>query len=264
MTEQESPQVPDPRHCSFFFDVDGTLAELQPRPEQVFIPQATLDAIGQLQAAGVPVAVVSGRPVAQLDQLLSPLRLPAAGVHGAERRHADGAIGHLQVDHGLMEEVRQGLAAGCERHPGLRLENKGIAFALHYREAPHLQQEADLLANQFALRYQEALILQPGKCVYELKPRGASKGEAIRAFMDEPPFAGRLPVFVGDDLTDEAGFGVVNRLGGITIKVGPGETVARWRLETVAHVHRWVAAVRDALPEQPPNSHFLQESKGTP
>ncbi|MFC3606550.1 trehalose-phosphatase [Stutzerimonas tarimensis] len=264
MTDQHAPHAPDARRCSFFFDVDGTLAELQPRPEQVFIPASAIDALGQLQAAGVPVAVVSGRPIEQLDQLLSPLQLPAAGVHGAERRHIDGQTSLLNVDLELMAQIRHELADQCSRFPGLRLENKGIAFALHYREAPELQPNASALAQEFATRYEEALVLQPGKCVYELKPRGASKGEAISAFLEEPPFAGRLPVFIGDDLTDEAGFGVVNRLGGLSIKVGQGDTLANWRLDSVKDVHRWLAEVLTALFDPPPASHFLQESKGSP
>src|SRR5690606_20911989 len=111
---------------------------------------------------------------------------------------------------------------------------------LHFRLVPELEDVARDLAETFVRRYAEVLTLQPGKCVFELKPRGASKGEVIRAFMAEPPFNGRQPVFLGDDLTDEAGFAVVNALGGRSIKIGSGPTVAGERLASVAAVGEWL------------------------
>lgn len=250
-----------PERCAFFFDVDGTLADIQPRPDDVFIPPPILISLADLHRQGVPVAVISGRPLAQLDGLLFPLRLPAAGIHGAERRSADGAMAQAALDLELMAEIEQELAIACAEHPGLRLESKGIAFALHYRGAPELGPQAEALAGDFVARYGHALTLQPGKCVYELKPRGASKGEVIRAFMDEAPFAGRLPVFVGDDLTDEAGFEAVNELGGISIKVGEGPTCAQLRLHDVAAVAAWLQRLVTGLPTAP---LFQPEQKREP
>ncbi|MBA1275995.1 trehalose-phosphatase [Stutzerimonas azotifigens] len=240
MTTQQDSSPLDLRHCAFFFDVDGTLAEIQPRPEQVFIPPVTLRSIEQLQTLGVPVAVVSGRRIEELDRLLSPLRLPAAGVHGAERRGIDGTLHHLALDAQALQRIEQELTTACDRYPGLRLENKGVAFALHYRQAPELEPQVRELAEDFAQRYADVLSLQPGKCVFELKPKGASKGEVIRDMMREAPFNGRVPVFVGDDLTDEAGFAVVDELGGYTYKVGTGETLARQRFDSVAAVSLWL------------------------
>jgi len=211
-----------PERCAFFFDVDGTLADIQPRPDDVFIPPPILISLADLHRQGVPVAVISGRPLAQLDGLLFPLRLPAAGIHGAERRSADGAMAQAALDLELMAEIEQELGP-----------------------------QAEALAGDFVARYGHALTLQPGKCVYELKPRGASKGEVIRAFMDEAPFAGRLPVFVGDDLTDEAGFEAVNELGGISIKVGVGPTCAQLRLHDVAAVAAWLQRLVTGLPTAP-------------
>lgn len=232
------------QRCAFFFDVDGTLAEIQSRPELVFIPPRSLAALERLHAGGVPVAVVSGRPISQLDALLSPLHLPAAGVHGAERRTAAGELQHLALDKDVLSAIQQELAEACAKYPGLSLENKGVAFALHYRLAPELEDTARVLAEDFVSRYGEVLALQPGKCVFELKPRGASKGEVIRTFMQEAPFAGRLPVFVGDDLTDEAGFKVVNELGGLTIKVGTGATEALQRMASVDAVGAWLVELQ--------------------
>lgn len=234
------------QRCAFFFDVDGTLAEIQQRPELVFIPPRSLAALERLSARGVPVAVVSGRPIGQLDALLSPLLLPAAGVHGAERRTAAGELQHLVLDNEVLNAIQHELAQACAKHPGLSLENKGVAFALHYRLAPELEETARALAEDFVSRYGEVLALQPGKCVFELKPRGASKGEVIRTFMKEAPFAGRVPVFVGDDLTDEAGFKVVNELGGITIKVGSGATEALQRMGSVEAVGAWLVELQDS------------------
>ncbi|MEB2328327.1 MAG: trehalose-phosphatase [Pseudomonas sp.] len=248
MDDQQPSAAPAPQRCAFFFDVDGTLAEIQPRPERVFVPPPILAALQRLHAAAIPVAVISGRPLQQLDRLLAPLRLPAAGVHGAERRAADGAPRDLALDHAQLQRIGQELAQACAAHPGLLLENKGIAFALHFRLAPQLEQTAAELAHDFARRYGELLSLQPGKCVFELKPRGASKGEVIRAFMAEPPFHGQVPVFLGDDLTDEAGFAVVNALGGHSIKVGEGPTQARERLASVAAVGEWLQRLLAALP----------------
>lgn len=240
----------DLQGCAFFFDVDGTLAEIQPRPELVFIPAAILAALGRLQTVGVPVAVISGRRLADLDQLFEPLRLPAAGVHGAERRGADGRLRQLNLDREALRRVGDELFQACARYPGLHLENKGLAFALHFRLAPELEAVARGLAEDFIRRYPALLTLQPGKCVFELKPRGASKGEVIREFMREPPFGGRVPVFIGDDLTDEAGFQAVNALGGHSFKVGPGETAARQRLDSVSAVEKWLdALVRPLKPE---------------
>ena len=250
MSKQNDLFALAPHRCAFFFDVDGTLAEIQPRPELVFIPPRSLAALRYLHERGVPVAVVSGRPIEQLDALLHPLVLPAAGVHGAQRRPASGAIQNLALDERVFEVIQQELAAACAEQPGLDLENKGVAFALHFRQAPHLEDVARLLAEDFVSRYRDVLALQPGKCVFELKPRGASKGEVIRTFMQEPPFADHRPVFVGDDLTDEAGFAVVNELGGVSIKVGSGETEATGRLESVSAVADWLDQLQQALSEQ--------------
>jgi len=249
MNDQNDQPAPEARRCAFFFDVDGTLAEIQPRPELVFIPPPTLAALERLHADGIPVAVISGRPLAQLDALLAPLQLPAAGVHGAERRDAEGELRNLALDARQLERIQRELAEACSEHPGLHLENKGVAFALHFRLAPQLEQIARELAEHFAERYAEVLSLQPGKCVFELKPRGASKGEVIRAFMEEVPFAGRTPVFVGDDLTDEAGFAAVNALGGRSIKVGEGPSEARERLPSVHAVGGWLEQLLSELGE---------------
>ncbi|WP_298930352.1 trehalose-phosphatase [uncultured Ramlibacter sp.] len=214
--------------CALFLDFDGTLVDIAPQPEAVVVParlRATLQALhSYLDGA---VAVVSGRPISQIDSFLAPLVLPAAGVHGAERRGADGQTVHLPiVDMQEVEVVARALAA---RHPALRVETKRGSIALHYRQAPELEGLC-LDAMQAAVEQTPGLTLLRGKMVAEAKPAGASKDKAIEAFLREAPFAGRTPLFVGDDITDEVGFATVQRLGGLGVKVGEGSTTAWQRL----------------------------------
>jgi trehalose 6-phosphate phosphatase len=211
---------------ALFLDFDGTMVDIAPQPQAVHVPQPLLgilrDLHGYLRGA---VAVISGRPIEQLDAFLSPLRLAAAGEHGAERRTATGEMILLNthpLDH--VEEAARVLAA---QHPGLLVESKRGSIALHYRQAPELEQ-ACVDAMHRAVAESPGLTLLRGKMVVEAKPGGASKGRAIEDFLREPPFEGRTPVFIGDDITDEVGFSTVQRLGGLGIKVGEGATVA-WR-----------------------------------
>lgn len=178
----------------------------------------------------------------ELDELTRPYRLPIAGVHGAERRDINGKTHIVSLPDSLLKALSAQLTTELDALPGCELESKGMAFALHYRQAPEQQQAVLALAQSIVQRH-PILALQPGKCVVEIKPRGVNKGEAIAAFMQEAPFKGRKPVFVGDDLTDEAGFSVVNQLNGVSVKVGGGETQARWRLPDVPAVHLWISNI---------------------
>ena len=216
--------------CALFLDFDGTLVDLAPQPEAVIVPAGLVPTLSALnQYLGGALALISGRPIEQIDEFLEPLRLPAAGVHGAERRAASGELTLLST-HPLqrVEEVASALVA---QHPLLRLESKRGSLALHYRQAPELEGLC-LAAIQAAVDESPGLTLLRGKMVVEAKPGGASKGRAIEAFMHEPPFAGRSPVFIGDDSTDEVGFATVQRLRGLGVKVGEGTSVAWQRLES--------------------------------
>lgn len=225
---------------AFFFDLDGTLAEIQTHPEQVTLPEAIRSTLHQLaQQQSGALALISGRSMTELDALAAPYRFPLAGVHGAEHRDINGQNFIVSLPTALAGEVQQWLEQAIAELTGCELENKGMAFALHYRQAPQHQQAIEQLAAKTVARF-DGLALQPGKCVVEIKPAGINKGAAIHAFMQEAPFRGRIPVFVGDDLTDEAGFEVVNRAGGVSVKVGAGTTHARWRLESVAQTHKWL------------------------
>jgi len=225
---------------AFFFDVDGTLAAIQSRPDAVFIPEQVVDQLQQLSALSQgALALVSGRPIEQLDALAAPWRGPAAGVHGAERRDADGKMQRISLPVEVEQELRTELQNAMALWPGTQLEIKGMAFALHYRQAMQHEQDVMRLAEQSVKRF-PGLALQPGKCVLEIKPLGIDKGAAIRDFMQQAPFAGRIPVFIGDDLTDEKGFLAVNAMQGISIKVGEGSTQARYRLNNVEAVYGWL------------------------
>ena len=213
---------------ALFLDFDGTMVDIAPHPSAVHVPRPLLvvlrDLHDHLQGA---IAVISGRPIAQLDDFLHPLQLAVAGVHGAERRGADGTMHLLHTQPlDLVEEAACQLAA---QNPGLLVENKRGSLALHYRQRPDLE-ELCLRTMQQAVDASPGITLLRGKMVAEAKPGGASKGLAIEAFLAEPPFAGRTPLFIGDDVTDEAGFSTVQRLGGLGIKVGEGATCASRRL----------------------------------
>ncbi|MDU6388897.1 MAG: trehalose-phosphatase, partial [Pantoea sp.] len=145
----------------------------------------------------------------------------------------------IRLDPEVADALQQQLQEAMARWPGTLLEAKGMAFALHYRQAMQHEQDVLNLAEQAVKRF-PALALQPGKCVVEIKPQGVDKGEAVRAFMREAPFAGRIPVFVGDDLTDEKGFIAVNAMQGISVKVGQGSSQARYRLPDVEAVYAWL------------------------
>jgi trehalose 6-phosphate phosphatase len=232
------PPLLEPQDA-LFLDFDGTLVDLAPTPESIHVDDTLLH---ELQALALrqqgAVAIISGRALCDIDRWLAPLTLPAAGVHGAERRSATGITVVTEVQ--VLQAVADRLQPLVDSHPGLVLERKRAAVALHYRLAPELE-PACRAAVAEALAGQPALKLLQGKCVLELLPQGIGKGEAIAAFLAEAPFDGRRPVFVGDDVTDEAGFDAVLRHQGIAVKVGPGESLASHRLQDTDHVRRWLA-----------------------
>ncbi len=204
---------------------------------------ALLGLIAQLYGtSGGAVALVSGRSLSDLEPRLGALRLPMAGQHGLERRDAAGHLWMHAAPPSAMQAIRDALAPVLARHTGLLLEDKGLTLALHYRQAPHLAAYALRLMQRFAVNVDAGLEIQRGKCVAEIKPAGINKGTAVAAYLAEPPFRGRRPVFVGDDLNDEHGFAAVNRLDGISIKVGNGPSCARYRLRDVAAVRHWLGA----------------------
>lgn len=225
---------------AYFLDVDGTLLDIAETPSGIHVDAALLELIGHLyQASGGAVALISGRALSDLDTHLGMLRLPMAGQHGLERRDAGGRLWIHAPPPEAKCAIRATLAPVLERHPGLLLEDKGLTLALHYRRAPNLAAYAHRLMSGLART--AGLEVQKGKRVVEIKPPGIDKGTAIAEYMAEPPFQDRLPVFIGDDANDEHGFAKINRLGGVSIKVGAGRSCACHRLADVVAVRRWLA-----------------------
>lgn len=231
------PRLEEGRHA-LFLDFDGTLADIAPRPDAVAVPDALPTVLMRLQARlGGAVALVTGRPLGDIDPLLAPAQLPAAYEHGAVRRTVSAQVIRTPTpDLSRAFVVAQQLAAD---HPRLLLERKSASFALHYRQAPELQMTC-LQALQACVQQQPDLQLLHGKAVIEIKSSAIGKGVAISAFLQEQPFRGKLPVFAGDDVTDESGFEIVQRMGGTGIKVGTGPSCARLRVPDPASLHRWL------------------------
>jgi len=226
---------------AFFLDIDGTLLDIAPTPKSVHTVKADCRLVAALyDKAGGALALVSGRSLAMIDELFAPLRLPAAGQHGVERRDARARVHHPRFSDDVLGRAAETIRAFAESHSGLVFENKGYSMALHYRLAPHLASAAHAVVREAARALGEGVEVQRGKMVAELKPAGHDKGRAIAAFMREKPFAGRVPVFLGDDLTDEHGFRVVQELGGHAVKVGSGATAARFRLANPAAARAWL------------------------
>jgi trehalose 6-phosphate phosphatase len=245
LTTAESLVPPLDPLSALFLDVDGTLLEIAPRPELVRVPDGLPSLIMRLSAAREgALALISGRPLAQLDRLFQPWQGAAAGLHGLERRRADGILDCV-VDAdsaAALDRLRPKLATLVADRSGLILEDKGRTLAIHYRATP--QREPEIRAVVEALHREMASVLRviTGKMVVEFQPGSADKGRAIAAFLTEPPFLGRHPVFVGDDTTDEDGFAEIRRRGGIAVRVGTfdGATAANYRLPTVEAVLAWL------------------------
>lgn len=242
---ETTPRLPPPpvrlRHPALFLDMDGVLAPLAPTPDAVGPDRrrtALLKAVSQRFSGRV--AIISGRTIAEIDRIADASVASASGVHGLERRRADG----LLLRAAAAPTVRTAVAAFedfARSRPGMIVEDKAVSAGLHYRGAPSEAEAAEALAERLA--GETGLALQAGHLVVELKTPGTDKGTALTAFMAEPPFAGAVPVMLGDDLTDEHAFAAATALGGFGILVGPArDTVARFGLADVAAVLDWLEA----------------------
>lgn len=233
--------------CALFLDIDGTLIDLAPTPEGVQIDQAISALLPALSfRLGGAVALITGRTIGGAESLFPTAGLLIAGQHGLERQGSDGRL-HQYAErpagfNWLVHELQSFIAS----HEGLLLEDKGATLALHYRLAPALEHKVERTVRDLVDRCDAAGAdwqLQRGKSVIEVKPAGRDKGAAIMDYMAEPTFERRLPVFVGDDLTDEYGFAAVAMMNGWAVKVGPGDTRAQYRLADVNAVRRWLASL---------------------
>lgn len=232
-------------------DVDGTLLEIAPSPSEVVVPMELPRRLARLRTAcGGALALVSGRTLADLDALFGPLGGAAIGAHGLEVRHATGTLRAIGNDaSAALERVRRALAERARAWVGARVEDKGVSLAVHYRAAPRFAGAIERAMAAFA-GDEPTLRLLRGKCVVELLPVGRDKGAALADLMASAPFVGRVPVFAGDDVTDESAIAWVNAVGGVSIHVGAASTPsqARVRLPSVAAVHAWLERLDAATP----------------
>lgn len=236
---------PSPVGYAVFLDVDGTLIDIAERPELVVVPSDLPPALRQAaDAIGGSLALVSGRTIDTLDALFAPVKLTAVGLHGTEYRSPEGEIIHVPPPPQL-ELLRPALTELAGRFPGAHLEDKGRAIAVHYRAVPEAEEEIRRRVEEWAEGSGGTLAAQKGKMVIELKPAGAGKGTAVERLLQVPPFAGRVPMAIGDDITDEEMFKVVNRFGGLTFRVGAPDrpTEATAHIESPADVRRWLAQI---------------------
>lgn len=244
-----SLSLPTHRHA-LFLDFDGTLADIAACPQAVRVQPEVIEDLrrlhGALQGA---LAIITGRTEADVDHFLAPLRLPLACEHGAHYRLDDG--GRSGVPALALDSVIDALRPLMEQHPELLLESKNTGLAVHFRRAPQLEAACLRVMTQ-ALDQVPGAELIRGKCVLEVKAEGTSKGRAIEIFMRRLPFAGRIPMFIGDDVTDESGFAAAQALGGVGVKVGDGPTQACVRLESPAEVRSWLQNAVEAFTKRSP------------
>ena len=235
---------------ALFLDVDGTLLEIAAAPDAVRVPAALRNTLGlAADREDGALALISGRSTADLDRLFAPSVFPASGLHGFERRDFLGQVTYARVDDSQLRSIRKQLKEWTANRPGTLLEDKGIALALHYRNAPLFEAEAHDIISWALKLLSPAYRVLPGKCVLELAPSCCSKRGAIEAFMGGSPFAGRAPVFVGDDVTDEEGFEAVNAMGGYSVHVGTARhTAARHRFASVTGVIAWLRERNTRIP----------------
>ena len=222
-------------------DVDGTILDLAPTPLEVVVPPELTVALERLaKRTGGALAFVSGRPLAELDLFFQPLKLPAIAGHGAELRLADHSVRRATtfLDPQLMVEI----ASIADDKPGVLIEDKKWSIAVHYRQAPHLGHEVRDEVNAICAKYSSSRVeILPGKSVIEVKQPSFNKGTAVRELMQHVPFQGRRPIFIGDDVTDEAAFEVMPEFNGVGFSVGREVQGIAGMFETPTDVRRWIA-----------------------
>ena len=224
---------------SLFLDFDGTLVELAPTPDSIEVGDEIRSLLTELNLAlEGRLALLSGRSIADLRRYVHPATLALAGSHGLERLLASGEFHVAEAPTGLADAVREFRRLEA-LHPGVLVEEKPAGVALHFRNAP----DAEALCHDAAQRVASTtgMTIQRGKMVVELKDSAGDKGRALESFMNEAPFQGTRPLFLGDDLTDEHAFAAARRMGGAGVLVGPERsTAATYRLGDVSDVRRWL------------------------
>lgn len=233
----------EPHRYALFLDIDGTLIDIADNPDGISVPPDLSDNLQLVsEMLGGALALVTGRALAYADTLFGSYRFPIAGLHGAERRSASGTVDRMEPSRPLAE-LKKRLSAEARQWPGILVEDKGLAVAAHYRQAPEYQQQVEAVMTRYVELAGPSYTLQRGKMVLEIRPAKASKGEAMKAFLSEPPFQGRIPVTVGDDVTDEAMFNAANELKGHSIRIveTPADSVAQATLASAAQLRALLA-----------------------
>lgn len=233
--------------ASLILDFDGTVVEIASAPDAVEVGEELRRLLLRLtDRLDGRVAILTGRPLEQIDRLIHPVQLPISGSHGLETRHANGEH-HVAPRPQTLDSTIAALRSLEEAHPGVLVEEKPFGVALHFRQAAHAEEQVREAAERMAEA--TGLELQPGKMVLELKAPGANKAEGLKLLMAASPFRGTLPVVLGDDWTDEPAFEAAQQLGGAGIFVGdPRPTEARFRLHNVADALSWLdSAAKAAL-----------------
>lgn len=238
------------RKSALFLDLDGTLLEIAATPELVVVPPALPALLAHLhhQLDGA-VAIVSGRPMGQIDRLLIPFRASAAGEHGVSLRYSDGTMEELPIDIAVPDVWHEALNNAVERWPGVRVETKPHGVAVHYRLAPERENEVWQLVRALVAPDHPWFRLIPAREAVEIGLRSASKGHAVERLMSHAPFHGRRPIFIGDDFTDEAGMSMARRFGGLGLRVSEvfgGDP---------AQVRAWLTHGMARLDGRPPPPH---------
>jgi len=233
---------------ALFLDADGTLLAFADDPAAVAPADGLMDTLDALRRElGGAVALVSGRAIAGLDAIFHRPDWAAAGQHGLERRDDKGQLVTVPVDEEALARLRATVHAVAAELPGVRVEDKSWSVALHCREHPRYEAELARRTPEIAAAF-PGFELQPGSYVFEFKPRGMDKGVAVAAFLAEAPFAGRRPVYLGDDLTDEHAFAVVNERGGASIRIGTRTpSQAAFTLSSPSDVQNWLDSVKATL-----------------
>src|SRR5438105_502821 len=251
--QDEAPEaVPVPHllapyldEAAILLDIDGTLLDLMPTPREVWVPPGLSKTLNRLlERTSGALALVSGRSLNDIDLIFAPEEFPAVGGHGAEMRvSGDAVVNHAPP---MDKELKRRLAAIAKLSPGILLEDKGYSLALHYRLAPHAEKAIYEAVSLIRADLPNAPIeVLPGKCVCEIKHSGFTKATGVLELMAHEPFKGRRPIFIGDDVTDEAVFGIMPDLGGLAFSVGRRATGVADHFDEPRDVREWLAHLLD-------------------